>query len=584
MSVAVARKMVSAISAASLCLAGALPVRAEAVAAARGGQIRVECIERSPNLPEPLVMRDWKQVAKKYYRFVFDRKLKGKNLPVLGLSADGRRFGFGDYVRGAPPASGESMSCLSAVIGGKLVGLEMRELDGFDFARACQEWYDPKLGLYRNRPTDRGGVVHSGVYGYWPVILSLELAHLYPELDGMREQLRSTVRRFHELARGMGAPDRPDFGNFGYDFGAGRPGGRKEPMNRLGNASTVAWINYVGWSVFGDKECLADAEAAVRWHLANPGRYEVTHLPGPVTVARINAELGRDYDLGKMIRIWFGDFDERCPWKATTGTRHGGMTTDGLHGAWRGGKARDFHAFAMGSLQGPAWLVPVARYDARCARAVGKYALHAANSMRLLQGYGLDWDHQDHKDWKDRYDPDCVLFYEALVSRDWGRRGIRPYATGDPVRLGWGVPKAEAKVYHDEKRRWFAADSCNLSLYMGNHVGLLGGIVERTDVDGILRWDCIATDWFAAPAHPTYLLYNPHGNEKRVALDVGPERKSIYDLATHRFVERRVRRRVMISLPADSAVVLAIVPADARPVVKGGRLSIEGKVVDYAAP
>ena len=63
------------------------------------------------------------------------------------------------------------------------------------------------------------------------------------------------------------------------------------------------------------------------------------------------------------------------------------------------------------------------------------------------------------------------------------------------------MPKAEAKVYHDEKRRWFAADSCNLSLYMGNQVGLLGGIVERTDVDGILKWACVATDGYCARAH-----------------------------------------------------------------------------------
>jgi hypothetical protein len=45
-------------------------------------------------------------------------------------------------------------------------------------------------------------------------------------------------------------------------------------------------------------------------------------------------------------------------------------------------------------LQAPAWLVPIVCYDCRYARDVGHYALHAAASARLLQGYGLDWDRQ----------------------------------------------------------------------------------------------------------------------------------------------------------------------------------------------
>jgi hypothetical protein len=57
--------------------------------------------------------------------------------------------------------------------------------------------------------------------------------------------------------------------------------------------------------------------------------------------------------------------------------------------------------------------------DPRYARDIGRYALHAASSARLLQGFGLDGDHQDHKDWKDRWDPQCLLFYEALTAWDW---------------------------------------------------------------------------------------------------------------------------------------------------------------------
>ena len=64
--------------------------------------------------------------------------------------------------------------------------------------------------------------------------------------------------------------------------------------------------------------------------------------------------------------------------------------------------------------------------------------------------------------------------------------------TGDPVRLGWGCPKVEANEYYAKKKEWFSKSCNNFSLYMGNHVGFLGGICALTDVPGILRWDCVA--------------------------------------------------------------------------------------------
>ncbi len=119
--------------------------------------------------------------------------------------------------------------------------------------------------------------------------------------------------------------------------------------------------------------------------------------------------------------------------------------SDGIYNASRDGEGHGFHAFAMGTFQGPAWLVPVARYDVRYAPDIGRHALHAAASARLFQGVGLDWEHQDHKDWKDRWDPQNLFSYEAVTAWDWSNeRKFRPCATSDPVRLGWGLPKVEA--------------------------------------------------------------------------------------------------------------------------------------------
>jgi hypothetical protein len=304
---------------------------------------------------------------------------------------------------------------------------------------------------------------------------------------------------------------------------------------------------------------------------------------GPLTAARLNAEQGSGLDLDRVLAAWIGDGEPaRTPWKVTAGTRCGGITCDGLDGADWAGAEPGFHAFAMGTLQGPAWLVPVARYDTRFARDIARYALHAAASARLLQGFGLDWDHQDHKDWKDRWDPQGLLFYEALTAWDWApRRAFRPYATGDSVRLGWGSPRVEPPAYHDAKCAWFSNTSRNLALYMGNHVGFLGGILEPTEVAGVLRWDCLATDWFHAPAYPTWLVFNPFPEARTFHTDVGAAAVDLYDAVAHEFVRRHAAGRVALTLPPDTAAILVAAPAGGREQRDEHRLRIDDVVIDF---
>ena len=138
----------------------------------------------------------------------------------------------------------------------------------------------------------------------------------------------------------------------------------------------------------------------------------------PLTTARLNAEHGCCLDLDRALATWFGDGEPgRRPWKVTADTRSGSVTCDGLDGAdWFDPKP-GFHA-SIGSLQGPGWLGPVAAYDPESARDIGRHVLHAALSAWLLQGFGLDREHRNHKDWRDHWDSERLFFYEALTS--WG--------------------------------------------------------------------------------------------------------------------------------------------------------------------
>ena len=126
---------------------------------------------------------------------------------------------------------------------------------------------------------------------------------------------------------------------------------------------------------------------------------------------------------------------------------------------------------AMGAVVG----ATVARYATRYARALGKWMLNLANAARLFYPNALPKDHQCCGDWKG--DPEGVIAYEGLRHHVGDKS---PFATGDPVVMKWG-PKTD------------------LGLYGSGCVGLLGGIVQTTNVEAILRLDCLATDFHRAP-------------------------------------------------------------------------------------
>ena len=59
--------------------------------------------------------------------------------------------------------------------------------------------------------------------------------------------------------------------------------------------------------------------------------------------------------------------------------------------------------------------------------------------------------------------------------------GVSPFATGDAINGGWGFT--------------------NLALYGASHVGILGGIIDTTNVPMVLRLDLLKTDYFGGAAY-----------------------------------------------------------------------------------
>jgi len=488
------------------------------------GQKDIAAVEWMPNLPEPFEVIDWREKARAYDRFVFDFHATGEFLPLVWLdesriNMDRPTFGLPSYV-GAPDQrqgltnSQEGITCMGAVLGATLVGIDKSRQE-HDYVEMCEAWFNSRNGmnLVLNRQRDSAG--GSFWYELFPHIVFYALADRYPDKPRLGEILRITADRWRQvcldLADGNGVPD---FNHLSFDFRDRKPvdnGKWREPDA----AAAVAWLQYAAWRKFGNSNDLAAAERCVRFlqqQQRNP-YYEVLLPFGTLTAARLNAELGRDYDVDRLLNWCFDISDTRGGWGVTIG-HWGGYDCDGLLGSIDN---RCGYAFAMNTFAQAGALVPLARYEPRYARAIGKWMLNLANAARLFYPGGLPPGHETSAFWKG--DPQRVIAYEGL-RYEW--QGKSPCATGDPVAMKWG-PKTD------------------LGLYGSSYVGMLGAIVRPTSDSRILQLDCLATDFFRGKAWPTLLCYNPYSEPRNFEFAVGTAASDIYDAIGGEFVARGVR-------------------------------------------
>ena len=346
----------------------------------------------------------------------------------------------------------------------------------------------------------------------------------------------------------------PDFDHTAFSFRSMQPvdnGRWKEPDAAAG----IAWLQYMARIKHKDAKNLQAADWCMQFlqrRKQNP-YYEVLLPYGALAAARMNAELDRKYDVHKLLNWCFGLSDCRGGWGVIATAWHG----YDCHGLLGGVDNRGGYAFAMNTFAQAGALVPLVRYDDRYARAIGKWMLNLANAARLFYPGELPEGHESCAFWKD--DPKGLIAYEGL-RYEWDGKG--PYATGDPVVMKWGP-------------------ATDRGLYGSGYVGMLGSIIRPTNDEKILQLDCLATDFYRAPAYATYLYYNPHDTAKQISVDVGRRPRDLYDACTDTFLRRDVRDRATIVIPADSAVLLVLPPSGGRETRRNGKTSVDGVVIDY---
>lgn len=297
----------------------------------------------------------------------------------------------------------------------------------------------------------------------------------------------------------------------------------------------------------------------------------------------MRAERVADYDTDFLLNLVVQDdkCPGRAPWRGGWGVEQDSwgpaadIDVDGLLGSVldRGG-----YAFAMDTFAMVAALLPVARYNASYAAAIGKLAANAANAARLFFPFALPPDKQSDWAWVAANEGASALSYEGL--RKWGFNVTTPQRNNLTGPYGTGDAK------------WGGAPT-NLALYGGAYVGLFGACVQPTDVPTVLAFALSPTDFWARPSYPSTLIFNPDAAAVSVALPffagaAGASAFDIYDAVAQAFAARAcggAAAACRVNIAAKAAGVFVPIPAGAAITfdAKNAWLLADGVVIDFAA-
>jgi hypothetical protein len=397
-------------------------VCAERVGAAEEDrQAAIPRVEGMPNQPEPFAIRNWSQVTRDYLDFVFDFERRGDHLPLVRwLNEDRSMVTIPAYVGGKREP--EAINYLAAVVSGSLVGLDMQTHRGVNWVALGNNFYSETEGVYVNRLGASTG--KSFWYDIFPNVLAYQVNALYPHDEPRDERALRVALAWHAACVALGGKTDPlalpDFDHTGLSLASMQPMelGWIEPEAAAG----IAWLEYMAWIQFKDPRFLTAADWAIRSLEDRPIEesplYEVLLPYGALAAARMNAELGSNYDVGRLVNECFeprGRPQARPGWGVIS-DRWQGRDAHGLVGSTTDGEG---YAFAMNTFQWAGAIVPLARYDAHYARDIGKWMLNLANAARLFYPDAHDAEHQSSYDWAKAHDGRSAIAYEGI--RKWKR-------------------------------------------------------------------------------------------------------------------------------------------------------------------
>ncbi|MEK7255328.1 MAG: hypothetical protein AAB316_11330 [Bacteroidota bacterium] len=540
-------------------------------------QMKVQRIEMMPNLPQPYLLKDWKKTALEFDRYAFDFSAKGQYLPLIWLDSTGHNFKqttFGIYtaigdVREGPNVNNgqnhEAIAAQGAILGATLVGIDKSRQDGRNYVGMLRNYFNKDSGWnivqnFTNKSAHIGGGYGNDYwYDVFNNVLFYAVGNYYPEEKHFDEIMRTIAEQFYKS-------DSILSNNYSYsyfDFKNMQPGKSHIPAQE-DVAAGYSFILYSAYQKFGDEKYLRAAKHALKVLESQKENrnYEMFMPFGALMAARMNAEAGGNFDPQKFMNWAFdGDAVGREGWGVIVGN-WGGYDVSGIAGSTvhNGGYGFCMNTFDL------AWpLAAMVRYDQRYARSVGKWILNASNAARLFYPYDIPDSLQALP--KQKALTKNVIAYEGLIKESIYPefKGITPFAQGDGPLWATGMPPETM-----------------FSVYGSGHVGIFGAIIQPTNVEKILRIDCVATDMFQQQkAYPTYLFYNPYPAIKNITTDVGSQVVDIYDAVNRTLIKKDAKGNVSFDISADGARVLVYVPAGSKFKISNGVLLANNLAVDY---
>jgi hypothetical protein len=358
-------------------------------------QISIPRIDKMNNFPTPYLMRDWKQVAIDYDNFVFDTSRTGTYLPITKINtSNGINYSaikdilMDTYVGQADHGNvAEAINILPAIVGASLVGVDKTTQLNTNWVSKIKDFFNLKNDedVYLNSYSTTTG--NDWWYEVMPNVFFYQLYSLYPNVDAdFKTQFTTIADRelnvLYQLGGTVQPWNVPSMNYRAFNLLTGLPNATSVPEPEA--AGSISWLMYQAYLQTDNPKYLQGAELALdflqNW-TTNPS-YEIQLPYGIATAARMNAVEGTNYDIQKMMNWTFSSgLNTLRGWGCIVGNWNG-YDVSGLIG--EANDAGNDYAFSMNGFQHAAALAPVAKYDKRYARVIGKWLLHLANSSRLF--------------------------------------------------------------------------------------------------------------------------------------------------------------------------------------------------------
>lgn len=532
-------------------------------------QVTINRIDSMPDIPVTYQMLDWKKKARDFDKFVFDWENTSKVGPLIWLDNARRNIDqptFGLYTavkdirQGKNVNNGEfheSLNSLAAILGAGLVGIDKTNQDGYNYVKMAQNYFNSDTGwnIVMNNTTSSvgskgGGYGRDWWYDVLPNALYYAVCDVFPGVDGAESIQKSIAEQFTKADSVLN-------GNYDYsyfDYGKMRGGINHIPFQQ-DVAGGHAYVLLCAYRKFGDVRYLNHSKSAIEALLSQKeSRFYEALLPlGVYTAAYLNATEGANYDVQKLLNWVFDGCKSptgRTGWGIIVG-KWGDYDVSGLQGSITDGGG---YAFLMNSIK-PAWpFVPMVKYQPQYAKAIGKWMLNNASACRLFYPGYIDEKHQWAPELKDITNNNIA--YEGLRKfDDYGKESLKGVS---PVAIGDG-------------RKWIDGNPTEsmFSVYSSSPVGILGAIVDTTNVKGILKLDCNATDFYASRPYPVYLYYNPYDIDEHINYQT-KQAVDLFDIVSKKYVARGISKDGVFTIPAKEACIIVELPA-------GTELSLDGK-------